>query len=172
MNSFKFIGMDVKIHPTTIFTQPHLIDIYNHVAIDAFCYIATKLTVGNYVHIAPHVTIIGGKDSQLILEDFSFIAAGTRVVCGSEDYRDGLVGPVIPKKYRNLKLTTIIFEKFSGVGVNCSIMPGVTLKEGSVLGANSLLTKDTESWGIYVGSPARRVGTRSKENIMKFASEL
>jgi galactoside O-acetyltransferase len=64
------------------------------------------------------------------------------------------------------------FERFAGCGVNCSIMPGVTLAEGSILGANSLLTKDTEPWTIYVGSPAKPIKMREKETIINNAKKL
>ena len=51
-------------------------------------------------------------------------------------------------------------------------MPNVTLAEGSILGANSLLTKDTEPWTIYVGSPAKPVKIRDKDKILQYAKEL
>jgi acetyltransferase-like isoleucine patch superfamily enzyme len=76
------------------------------------------------------------------------------------------------EEYRELTYSTVTFEKYAGCGVNCSIMPGVTLAEGSILGANSLLTKDTEPWTIYVGSPAKPVKIRDKDKIIKYASKL
>ena len=131
------------------------------------------MILGDYIHIAPDVTVIGGGNSSLILEDFTFVAAGTKIVCGSENYVEGgLVGPTIPAKYRNLMFTEVRFQRFAGVGVNCSIMPGVTLGEGSVVGANSLVTKDTEPWTVYVGSPARPVKMRDKETAIGYAREL
>ena len=51
-------------------------------------------------------------------------------------------------------------------------MPGVTLGEGAILGANSLATKDLEPWTIYVGSPARPVKARKKEVILQYAKQL
>jgi galactoside O-acetyltransferase len=51
-------------------------------------------------------------------------------------------------------------------------MPGVTLAEGSILGANSLLTKDTEPWTIYVGSPAKPVKLREKEIIINYSKKI
>ncbi|MCE5291324.1 MAG: acyltransferase [Nocardiaceae bacterium] len=43
------------------------------------------------------------------------------------------------------------------IGSGTVIMPGVTIGEGCIIGANSLITKDCEPNGIYVGSPAKRV---------------
>jgi acetyltransferase-like isoleucine patch superfamily enzyme len=173
MDKFKSIGDDVFISEDSLIKRPHLCQIGSHNAIDNGVTISTELIMGDYIHIAPFVVVIGGEKSKLILEDFSFVASGTKIVCGSEDYTGvGLVGPTIPEEYRVIKHTTVKFEKFAGCGVNCSIMPGVTLAEGSILGANSLLTKDTEPWTIYVGSPARPVKTREKETILNYAKKI
>ena len=51
-------------------------------------------------------------------------------------------------------------------------MPGVTFGEGSVLGANSLATKDLEPWTIYVGSPAKPIKKRDKDIIIESVKKL
>jgi galactoside O-acetyltransferase len=51
-------------------------------------------------------------------------------------------------------------------------MQGVTLAEGSILGANSLLTKNTEPWTIYVGSPAKPIKIRDKESVIQLGEKL
>jgi len=140
----------------------------DHVAIDKGFYCTTQLTVGDYVHIGPYVSIIGSARSKMILEDFCFIAVGSKIVAGSDDYNDcNLMGPLIPEKFKKLILTTIKFEKYAGCGANCTILPGVTLSEGSILLAGSLLNKSTKPWTIYAGNPARPIRTRDKEKIYK-----
>ena len=172
-DNFKSIGEDVFISEESLIKRPHLCEIGSHNAIDNGVTISTQLVMGDYIHIAPFVVVIGGEKSKLILEDFTFIASGTKVVCGSEDYTGGgLIGPTIPEEYRKINYNTIKFERFAGCGVNCSIMPGVTLAEGSILGANSLLTKDTEPWTIYVGSPAKAVKLREKETIINYSKKI
>ncbi|MBD3830902.1 MAG: acyltransferase, partial [Arcobacter sp.] len=49
------------------------------------------------------------------------------------------------------------------VGASSVIMPGVTLGEGTSIGAMSLILKSTEPWGIYVGNPAKRLKDRKKD---------
>jgi galactoside O-acetyltransferase len=172
-DNFKSIGEDVFISEESLIKRPHLCEIGSHNAIDNGVTISTQLVMGDYIHIAPFVVVIGGEKSKLILEDFTFIASGTKVVCGSEDYTGGgLIGPTIPEEYRKINYNTVKFERFAGCGVNCSIMPGVTLAEGSILGANSLLTKDTEPWTIYVGSPAKAVKLREKETIINYSKKI
>lgn len=38
---------------------------------------------------------------------------------------------------------------------HCSIMPGVTIGEGVVIGAGSLVTKDVPAWTVAMGRPAK-----------------
>ena len=41
-----------------------------------------------------------------------------------------------------------------------------------MVGAGSVVTKDTEPWGIYLGSPAKLIGQRDKTSVLKGAKEL
>jgi len=47
------------------------------------------------------------------------------------------------------------------IGARSIIMP-ITIGEGAVIGAGSFVNKDVEPWGIYVGSPARKIGERPR----------
>ena len=166
------MGIDCRIHNTAILNNPDLIVLGDHVSIDIGVYCSTSLDVGDYVHIAPYVCIIGGKDSSLKMGKFSGIAAGSKIICASDDFTKKLLNPQVPRKYKNIINKPIIIEDFACVGVNSVVMPGVTMKKGSVLGANSLLMEDTEEWGIYVGNPARKIGERDKESIIKNYNKL
>lgn len=171
---FKQIGEDVYVAPTAIFKRPHLVTIGSHVAIDHGVYVTTKAKIGDYVHISPYITMIGGERSSVIVGDFVTIAAGSRLIAGSDKFLgDGFTSVTVPDEYRDtVVFSTINIQKFAGIGTNVVIMPGVTIAEGSVVGANSLITKDTEPWTIYVGSPARPVKIRPKEKMLEYAKKL
>lgn len=49
------------------------------------------------------------------------------------------------------------------IGAHAVVMPGVSMGEGSVLGANAVLTADAEAEAIYAGVPARRLRGRFGE---------
>lgn len=170
--SFKKRGVDVRINDSAEIIRPHLVELGNHIAIDMCVYLSVGVKFGDYIHIAPHVCIIGGSEATLIMEDFTGIAAGSKIICAGDDYNVGILCPLVPLKYRNVINKPIIFKRFTCVGVNSVVMPGVTFAEGSVLGANSLLTKDTEPWTIYVGSPAVAVKIRNSELALLGAKEL
>lgn len=168
------VGKDVIISKTAEITRPELCVIGNHVAIDSFFYCTTALTVGDYVHISPHVAVIGGKKTGLRVDDFCFISVGARMVCGSELFQGaGLIGPLIPDEFKDeLNLEPIWLQRFSGACANSVILPGVTLAEGSILGANSLLKTSTEPWTIYAGNPAKPIKTRPSEIMYDYAKKL
>jgi len=43
------------------------------------------------------------------------------------------------------------------VGMESFVMPGVTIGEGAIVGAGSLVTKDIPAWTIATGRPAKVV---------------
>ena len=151
------MGEDVFISANVEIRRPQLVIIGNHVAIDTGFYLTTAADIGDYTHIAPYVTIIGGQNARFTMENFTTIAAGCRIICGSDEHAgEGLVGPTIPDPYKDkITLSPVTLKRFSSIGTNVVIMPGVVLGEGSVVGSCSLVTKNTEPWTVYFGTPAK-----------------
>lgn len=138
----------------------------NYIIIDDFAliYAKEKITIGNHVHIASFTSISGG--GELIMEDFSTISSGCRIVTGTDDFKDGGFGnSTISNEFRNISTGKVKLEKFAIIGGNSVILPGVTIGEGASVGAGSVVTKDLEPWGIYIGN--KRVGWRDKEEVLK-----
>jgi len=167
------IGEDVRISENALIRYPDAATIGDHVAIDPFVIITTAIELESYIHIAPHCSIIGGEGSKLIMRDFSGLAAGCRIVCGSEDYLgEGLTNPTVPVQYRVVDNSMVILEKYVTLGTNVVVHPGVTIGEGAVVGSCSLVTRDLEPWGIYLGVPAKKTGVRKKEIMLEYAELL
>lgn len=74
-----------------------------------------------------------------------------------------MVNSTIPKQYKKEYKKAVVLKKHSIVGAGSIIMPGVILEEGTSVGAMSLVLKSTDPWGIYVGTPARRIKDRKKD---------
>jgi len=167
------VGDDFYIHEDVVLKQKENSVFGNHVAIDKGFYCTTQINVGDYVHISPYCTVLGGKSGHFIMEDFTGLSAGCRIVCCGDDYSSGhLMNPTVPKRYRKVKTSKVVMKKFSCLGTNCVVLPGVTISEGTVVGANSLVTKTTEPWTVYVGNPAKPIKKRPKELSYKYAKEL
>lgn len=54
------------------------------------------------------------------------------------------------------------FGAYSWICARAMVSPGVNVGEGAILGLGSVATKDLEPFGIYVGSPARKVKERER----------
>lgn len=73
-------------------------------------------------------------------------------VCGAtHDYDD----PRFPLLAYEMRL-----EAYSWVCARASVAPGVSLKEGAVLGLGSVATRDLDAWGVYAGVPATKIKQR------------
>src|ERR1017187_9051646 len=173
-STLKHCGTDVRIAPTVFIKSPHLVSIGNHVAIDGFCHITTALELGDYIHIAPFCSIIGGTQAKCIVKDFAGIAAGCRIICASDDYLgSGLTGPTVPAAYHSkIQFAPVIIEKHAVLGTNCVVHPGVRIGEGVAVGSWSLVTKDLEPWQIYMGIPAKPKKARDRQRLVDLEARL
>jgi len=146
----------------------------SHCAIDKGFYCSTNIIIGNYVHISPYVTIIGGNNGSFTAKGFNNIMAGARIVCGSDRFDDsGLFGAMIPKEFKGKQIIKpIIMEEFSNIGTNAIVLPGSTLRKGVLLTAGSLLMGDTVEWGVYKGNPATLVKVIDGSKILELAKNL
>jgi maltose O-acetyltransferase len=125
------------IQPKVIFVNSQNITIGANVAINSNCYING----------------IGGIDIQ----DFVLIGANVTISSGKHPI-NGRFPEVIERQVIPLKITLC---KGVWVGSGAVIMPGIILGEGSIIGANAIVTKDTSPNSINVGIPARCVGFRN-----------
>lgn len=169
----KIIGEDVYMDSDIVIKQDNTIE-GSHVAIDKGFYCTTNISIGNYVHIGPYVTIIGGKESNFVAKGFNNIMAGARIVCGSDRFDDtGLFGAMIPKEFKGTQIIKpVIMEEFSNIGTNAMVMAGSRLRKGVLLTAGSLLIGDTEEWGVYKGNPAILVKKIDGTKIIEMAKKL
>jgi galactoside O-acetyltransferase len=167
------VGQDVFIWSKAQILAPERISIGNSVIIDDFVFLmgGEETIIGSFIHIAAFCSLVGG--GRLILEDFTGISGGSRVYTGNEDYSGGcLTSPAVPFPYRVPIRSFVHLKKHAIVGANCVILPGVTIGEGAVVGANSLVTKDCDPWTMYVGSPAKPLKERPKETMLRLENQL
>jgi acetyltransferase-like isoleucine patch superfamily enzyme len=169
----KIIGEDVYMDSDVVIKQDNTIE-GSHVAIDKGFYCTTNISIGDYTHIGPYVTIIGGKEANFVAKGFNNIMAGARIVCGSDRFDDsGLFGAMIPKEFKGKQIIKpVIMEEFSNVGTNAIVMAGSRLRKGVLLTAGSLLIGDTEEWGVYKGNPAILTKKIDGEKIIEMAKKL
>lgn len=60
-----------------------------------------------------------------------------------------------------VKVGSVRVENRVWIGARALVLPGVTLGEGSVVGAGAVVTRSTDAYSVVVGNPAREVRKRS-----------
>ena len=171
--NFKEIGENVTIYNPVEIIGPESIVLKSNIIISAFSFLASGLGlyVGNFIHIAAHACISGG--GYCVLEDFVGVCAGVRLITGSDDVGGtGIPSPTVPQEFRSFYHSFVHCEKHSFLATNVVVHPGVTIGEGAVVGSGSVVTKDLEPWGVYIGAPARRMKDRPKEKIIEMEKKL
>lgn len=111
--------------------------------------------VGKGCFIGDSVKIDTGHSDMITLEDSVSIAGGTRLLCHQRDFSHYFVG----SDYMKLGYTVkpIVLKKGCLIGMESFVLPGVTVGEGAIVGAGSLVTKDIPAWTVATGRPARVV---------------
>jgi dTDP-4-amino-4,6-dideoxy-D-glucose acyltransferase len=170
---FKKIGKDCKISDWARFYSPEKITFGENCRVDDFCMLSggEGITLGDHIHIACGTYLYGG--GGIIIEDFVGISTHVNIWSQSDDFSGrSMFCPQIPEKFKPyFKKGQVIFRKQVLVGCGVSILPNVTLGEGSMVGAHSLVTKDTLPWSLYAGVPARKVDNISKD-MLKFREQF
>jgi len=160
---FKKLGKNVRISDKAAIYNPEQMELGDHVRIDDFCVVSGNLSFGRFIHVTPMCLVAGGIPG-IVLEDFCTLAYGVKVFSQSDDYSgQTLVNSNIPKGFKNEKFAAVHLHRQVIVGAGAVIMPGVNVAEGCAIGAMALVTRSTEAWGVYAGTPAVRLKDRSRD---------
>ena len=115
--------------------------------------------MGDYIHISVYASLIG--QGKIELSDFAGLSSRVAIYSSNDDYSGAtLTNPMIPAIYSGVTHADVFLSKHVIVGAGSILLPGITLHEGTAVGALSLVNKDCESFGIYSGVPAKRIARR------------
>ena len=111
--------------------------------------------VGKNVFIGDNVKVDAGHADLITLEDHVHVAGGCRLLCHQRDLSNYCIGDDYAKL--GYKLAPIHLKKGCLIGMESFVFPGVTVGEGAIVGAGSLVTHDIPAWTIATGRPAKVV---------------
>ena len=133
------VGCRLETHPNKARKNDKLLIIGDDVQINDYVHIVSKekVTIGNNVLMA----------SKIFISDLNH---GNY----SSEIQDS---PDIPPNKRNLSTSPVIIEDNVWIGEFVSILPGVTIGFGTIIGANSVVSKSIPPYVIAVGSPAKAI---------------
>ncbi|WP_286876804.1 MULTISPECIES: acyltransferase [Pantoea] len=165
---FKKIGKNVLIAKNCNIVGIENISIGNNVRIDAFTTIIAAgsgyLNIGSYIHIGGYSAIFAG--AGVVMEDFSGLSQGVKIYSKSDNYSgEHMTNPTVSSDLTGVIEGKVKIGRHAIIGSQSIVLPGVEVKEGVAVGANSLLTKTTEEWYIYFGSPAKKIKKRKRNPL-------
>lgn len=162
IQQLKFCGEGVKLFPLCKMIRANNAELDNHCQIFDFVFIdaGVMLKIGKYSTLTWQVLIEGG--ARTIIGDRVFIGPGSKILTSTYKINEFYTVEHLPQGCQEIQYGDIVIKDDAYIGAACTVMPGVTIGEGAVVGANSLINKDLEPWGIYVGTPCKKVGERVK----------
>lgn len=159
---FGSLGKNVLISKKASIYNPEMISLADNIRVDDFCCLSGILRIGRNTHVTPFCLIAGGE-TGITIGDFCTFAYRVSIFSQSDDYLGfTMANSTVPQQFKNEKKSPILISDHVIVGASSTIMPGAHLAEGTSVGAFSLVTKPTKSWGIYYGVPAKRKKDRSR----------
>lgn len=151
---FALKGTNVKIGRNCTFNSPKMIEIGNNVAIGSnvtLLSIYKKIIIKDNVIMAHNITIVSG--------DHNIKKIGVPIINNhiKEENDDA----------------DIIIEEDVWIGANVTILKGVTVGRGSVIGACALLIKNVPPYTVVGGVPAKIIGFRfSKKEVLEHEKKI
>jgi len=162
---FACFGNNVLLSDRASYYNCKNIRLGNNIRIDDFCVLsagAGGIDIGNYIHIAVFSSLIGA--GNITLADFCNISSRVSIYSSNDDYSGAaMTNPTLPESLTNVHHADVKICSHVIIGAGSIILPDVVLEEGAVIGALSLVKSHCQSFGIYVGVPAKKVGNRKRD---------
>ncbi len=141
------IGRNVRVYD--------FVNIYGHVkigdecVIGAFVEIQPEVKIGNRVKISSHTFICTGVE----IEDEAFIGHG--VMFTNDRFPRSVNEQGQPITAVDTKVVPTLVKRRAAIGSNVTIICGVTIGKGALVGAGSVVTQDVAPHTIVSGNPAK-----------------
>ncbi len=154
-----FLGKYGRIEPGVLFdiTKGSRVNIGDYFRIENRVNIMTyggDICFGERVSINPNCILYG--NGGLSIGNDVLIAASTIIVPGNHNFED----PETPIRDQGVNQRGVKIGNDVWIGARCVILDGVTIGDGAVIGAGSVVTKDVPPYHVVVGAPARTLKVR------------
>jgi acetyltransferase-like isoleucine patch superfamily enzyme len=126
----------------------------SYISVNSRFFIDSDFTLGNFCQISADFTAITRRHAISNLSIGNIGGGGIGFFGEEED----LSKPIIVKND-------------VWIGTNVTVLPGVTIENGCVVGAGSVVTRDCEPYGIYAGNPAKLIRYRFSSKIIKLLQD-
>jgi acetyltransferase-like isoleucine patch superfamily enzyme len=132
------LGRGVAISPTASFANAH------------------NLVIGDHVHIGANCTLWAGHGTaRILVGEHALFAPGVMITAANYRFNDGA-----PVSRQLMNEADVVIGRDVWLGYGCVVLPGVTVGDGAILGAGTVVREDVPPRAIVAGNPAAVVGHR------------
>jgi acetyltransferase-like isoleucine patch superfamily enzyme len=151
------IADSVRLGENVRIFHPPLVNLYGctigtESKIGAFVEIQKNATIGARCKISSHTFICEG----VVIEDECFIGHG--VMFTNDRFPRATNPDGSPQTEADWKVEPTLVKQRASIGSNATIVCGITIGEGALIGAGAVVTKDVPPYAIVAGVPAKIVG--------------
>ena len=127
------------------------------------------VTLGDGSYIVESKVSYGAYTNHILIGKYSSIAHDVKFVIGvNHDYKNVTMYPFILRcNHSEINGNQIIIGNDVWIGQNCTLMGGIRIQDGAVIGAGSVVANDVPAYSIVVGNPARVVKYRFDEPLIR-----
>ena len=124
----------------------------------AFAHVLPNASIGADCNICDYVFI----ENDVIIGNRVTIKCGVQIWDGIQLEDDVMVGPnatftndLYPRSKQPFELRRTVVKRGASIGANATILCGITIGEGAMVGAGAVVLKDVPPHAVVVGNPAR-----------------
>ncbi|ADI63869.1 acyltransferase [Trichormus azollae] len=156
---FKNVRLDAKGHPSNRIYLGNGVAIERNVDIGAMDH--TCIYIDDNTFIAPNVCIAGPGDIRIGKQ--CMIGSHTGIYANSHIFAD----PLLPIRHQGVTCQGIVIEDDCWLGHGVTVLDGVHIGQGSVVGAGAVVNKDIPPYSVAVGTPARVIKNRNAKDLVE-----
>lgn len=134
---FRSVGRDCRLD-RSLFVYPGRVSLGNRVYLGRYCYLDGEITIGDFTMLASSVAVVGG-DHAFDRRDVMMIDSGR------EHWKPTRIG------------------RDCWIGHGAILLNGITIGDGSIVAAGSVVLADVPPLSIVAGNPARVVRSRFRD---------
>jgi len=152
VGDFTRIATDVKLGENVriyAFVNLYGCEIGDDSRVGTFVEIQRDVQIGKRVKVSSHSFICSG----VTVEDNVFIGHGVMFI--NDKYPRATAADGAPQTEADWQLIRTLVRRGASIGSNATVLCGVTIGEGAIVGAGSVVTHDVPDWTVVAGVPAR-----------------
>lgn len=144
--------------------DPARVQIAESARIDRWCKLEGTVAIGEHVHIASFCHL-GAGGGELVIGDHSGCASHVVICTGQPDLGEWYISAADPKELQHPRRLRTIIGQHVVIFAGAVICPGVSIGDGAVVAAGSVVAKDVPKLAVVAGVPARVIGVRHANPI-------